>query len=161
MGYTTEYYGEITIQPALNAQEIKYIQEFGNTRRMSRSKGDYYIEDKDGGMHTAPDIIDCNSSGSMPSLWCGWTCNDEGTAIIWNGSEKFYKADIWMKWIIEHFLSAEPLAKESLPFLQGHVLNGEMDAIGEELDDRWQLIVEGNKVFTAQQVSEYGEATEI
>lgn len=151
MGYTTEYEGEIAIEPPLNAEEIAYFKKFNSTRRMKRGKGDYYVDGSgDFGQAREDDIEDYNSSGDMPSLWCGWTCKDDGSAIIWDGGEKFYYGAEWMAWIIGHLFGEEPMAKPELPFLQGHQLNGVMFAQGEEPDDMWKLTVKDNGVFTTE-----------
>lgn len=157
MGYTTDFDGEIAISPPLNAEEIKFIQGHNKTRRMKRSKGPYYISAAGNcGQEREEDIIDYNSPPEDKlSLWCGWTCNDEGTCIVWDGNEKFYQSVEWMKWLIDHILGSNPLAKPSLPFLQGHTLNGQIKAQGEEPVDRWKLVVENNVVKVAYWVDVY------
>lgn len=71
-----------------------------------------------------------------PSIHCDWESPD-GATIRWNGSEKSYAMPEWLKWLIENKL-------------QGHTLNGEMYAEGEEQGDRWMLIVEDNVVKVKQ-----------
>ena len=62
MGYTTEFYGQFSVDPPLNEAEIEYLKKFADTRRMRSSLGPYYVDR--GGMcgqaHT-PDIINYNS----------------------------------------------------------------------------------------------------
>ncbi len=163
MGYTTEFNGHINVEPALNAEEIKFIQDHNKTRRMLRKNGPYYISTAgDYGQVREDDIIEYNAAPEKQlSLWCGWTCTDDGTAIEWDGGEKFYSAAEWMKWLIEHILGTEPLAKSVLPFLQGHTLSGEIFAQGEEMDDRWKLIVDSNTVMVAKSLAAYSEPEEI
>lgn len=163
MGYTTEFNGQITIEPALNTEEIKFIQAHNQTRRMLRSKGAYYISTGgDYGQASEDDITDYNASPEKQlSLWCGWTCTDDGTAIEWDGGEKFYSAAEWMKWLIEHILGNNPLAKPELPFLQGHTLNGEIIAQDEDMDEKWKLIVDSNTVMTARALTAYAEPEEV
>lgn len=153
MGYTTEFMGGIDVVPALNEQEIEFLRVFSETRRMKRKEGPYYV-DRDGNYGQDldnPNVIDSNQPhDGQPGLWCQWVSNDEGTVIEWDEGEKFYNSAEWMAYIIEHFLGQHPLAKKELPFLQGHVLNGIIDAAGESYDDRWQLIVNNNKVYTQE-----------
>jgi hypothetical protein len=153
MGYTTEFEGKVDIVPPLNEAEIAYLNKFSDTRRMDRTKGPYYV-DGTGlcGQGRDNDIIDFNNPPpGQPGLWCQWVPTDDGTAIEWNGSEKFYCADAWMRYIIDHFLSPTAVAKNTLDFLQAnHVVNGEIEASGEDSDDHWKLIVKNNKVLVKQ-----------
>lgn len=152
MGYTTEFYGEISIEPPLNQQEIEFLEKFNNTRRMKRKKGPYYVDGTGyAGQDHEPDIIDYNEPPEeQPNLWCQWTPNKDGSAIEWDEGEKFYDAAEWMQYLIDHFVGSSPLAKQELPFLQPHVLNGEIEAKGDDRDDHWLLIVGNNLVSTKQ-----------
>jgi hypothetical protein len=71
---------------------------------------------------------------------------EDGHAIEWNGVEKFYSSAEWMAYLIEHFLGPIPKAKAELPFQQTHTLNGDILAQGEEISDRWKLIVKDGHV---------------
>lgn len=50
----------------------------------------------------------------------------------------------------EHILGSNPLGKSEMPFLQGHVLNGEIEAQGEDIADRWKLVVTNNAVSVVE-----------
>lgn len=149
MGYTTEFSGFITVDPPLNEAEIAYLTKFSETRRMKRAKGPYFVDgsgfmgqgsDRDVQDHNRPP--DC-----QPGLWCHWVPSEDGTDIHWDGGEKFYDSAEWMEYIINHFF--KPGAIAPLPFLQkNHKCNGVIKAQGEEMDDRWKLIVKDNKVTT-------------
>ncbi len=150
MGYTTEFEGKIAVEPPLSAEEIAYLKLFANTRRMDRTLGPYFVEGS--GFHGQGDDSDILNSNKppegQPGLWCQWEPSEDGTAIEWDGSEKFYNSEQWMKYLIDHFLKPNCLAKSELPFLQAnHVLNGVIGAQGEEDDDVWRLVVEDNRVF--------------
>jgi hypothetical protein len=71
----------------------------------------------------------------QPGLWCQWIPNEEGTAIVWDGVEKFYSYGEWLTYLIKHFLQ---------PW--GYVLNGEMRWEGEEEGDSGTIFVESNAV---------------
>lgn len=148
MGYTTEFNGQIKVDPPLNAEEIKFLQKFNETRRMRRALGPYYVDNAGfGGQDQEPDILNYNEPpDGQPSLWCQWRPTDDGKFIEWDGGEKFYESPEWMKYLIEHFLKPNAKAKSELEFLQGHTLNGEIEAQGEESNDRWILSVENNVV---------------
>lgn len=151
MGYTTDFDGVINIDPPLNEKEIKYINKFNDTRRMNRKNGPYYVGGTDMcGQGQDEDIIDYNTPDpSQPGLWCGWLVNEEGTQIEWDGGEKFYYAGEWMKYIINHFIGKDPIAKrnnEHFNFLEGHNTNGEIYANGEESGDNWKIEVKDGVV---------------
>lgn len=148
MGYTTVFTGRIKIEPPLDEKEIEFLRKFNATRRMNRTKGPYYVDAGGvaGQAHEA-DVVDHNRPPEgQPGLWCQWTPTDDGAFIEWDGVEKFYEAEEWMTYIIEHFIKPDAIAKASLPFLRGHNCNGDAEAQGEESDDRWKLVVKDNKV---------------
>lgn len=153
MGYTTEFTGQIKVEPALSAKEVEYINKFNNTRRMDRTKGQYYVDGGGfAGQDHESDVIDYNTPpAGQPGLWCNWEATPDGQFIQWDGGEKFYEADAWMHYIIEHFLGTDPIAKKELPFLEGHTLNGKIYAQGEDPDDRWILLVTDNSVTVLEQ----------
>jgi hypothetical protein len=71
----------------------------------------------------------------QPGLHCDWVPNEEGTAIIWNGAEKFHSYNEWLGYLIVHFLQ---------PW--GYVLNGEMVFKGEDAIDQGTLSVADNVI---------------
>ncbi len=150
MGYTTDFEGRIEIEPALNAEEIAYLNKFSETRRMDREKGPYFV-DGDGmcGQGDGPDEVyeHNHPHSSQPGLWCQWVPTEDGTALEWNGHEKFYDSAEWMQYLMDHFVGYTPAAKSELPFLQGHACNGTISAQGEKASDAWLLIVQDNQVF--------------
>jgi len=156
MGYTTNFRGEIAIEPTLNSKEIEYLQKFSKTRRMLRKNGEYFVDGTGvAGQGEDPDIIDCNtSSPEQPGLWCQWTPTEDGKYIEWDGAEKFYCSAEWMWYIIQNFLKPDPVAKTRFPkqfaFLKGHICDGEIEAQGEDNEDRWNLVVKDNEVFVEQ-----------
>jgi hypothetical protein len=157
MGYTTEFFGSVEIKPSLNDAEIAYLRAFAKTRRMNRDRGPYFVA---GGGHRGqdhdPDVRDSNAPPpGQPGLWCQWVPNEAGTALEWDGGEKFYEAEQWMAYLIEHFLKPGALASRGEDaqfegFSFDHVLDGEIDAIGEDPDDRWLLRVAANEVFVLE-----------
>lgn len=150
MGYSTEFHGQIEINPPLNQKEIEYLNKFSETRRMLREKGPYFVDGTgDFGQGQDKDILEYNRPPEgQPGLWCQWVATSDGKYIEWNGAEKFYYAAEWMEYIIDHFIGDNPIARKELTFLQGHKCNGRILAQGEDITDRWELIVEQNKVYT-------------
>jgi hypothetical protein len=154
MGYTTIFNGQITVDPPLNPEEIAYLEKFAKTRRMTRAEGPYYVAE----IINPDNILDPNiPPDGQPNVHCQWVPTKDGEAIKWDGGEKFRAADEWMQYLIDHFIGNTPRAKATLPFLQGHVLNGEIEASGEHPDDRWKLIVEDNELFVAEGYIVYAE----
>ena len=159
MGYTTTFDGYISVDPPLNPQEITYLREFAKTPRMACEQGPYYVG---GGLcgqdHDDPGILDFKMPpDGQPGLRCNWIPTADGAAIQWNGGEKFRNAEHWMQYLIDHFVGGAPHAIATLPFLQGHRLTGEIDACGEDPNDRWKLIVEDNRVLVAEGYVTYGQ----
>ncbi|MFD6656844.1 hypothetical protein ACFWEB_17090 [Streptomyces parvus] len=147
MGYSTEFTGYVTVSPPLNPAEIAYLDQFSDTRRMNRPAGPYATTDDSysdlgrDGYNTPPE--------GQPGLWCNWEPTRDGTALKWNGVEKFYDADAWMAYLIDHFLQPGGKA-QGQPGFEGftfdHVVNGEITAQGEDPDDTWTLHVTSNAV---------------
>lgn len=165
MGYTTYFNGQVDIEPPLNQAEADYLRRFAGTRRMRANGGPYETPEVEPDWH---DNYSYNEPPEgQPGLWCDWVPGEAGDCLVWDESEKFYYSAEWMKYLIDHFLKPGAAAQRSgLPQFAGftfdHVLNGVIDAEGEDTDDRWQLVVEGNvvKVARARPVS-YGDAEAI
>ena len=164
MGYTTDFYGSIAIDSPLNEAERDYLHRFAESRRMDRERGPYFV--KGSGHHGQgedPDIRDHNAPpADQPGLWCQWVPNEEGTCLEWDGGEKFYEAERWMAYLIEHFLRPGARAKaiadpQFVDFTFDHRLGGEIEAIGEQPDDRWLLRVADNEVFVLEGRVVYGD----
>jgi hypothetical protein len=140
MGYTTEFDGVIELDKPLTEEDKNFLIEFANSRRMVRKfdctdkygiEGEWYIKDE------SFNVLDQNKPPkTQPGLWCQWVPTDDGKGIEWDGNEKFYEADNWMKYLIQGFLAPK-----------GYKCNGEILAQGEDMYDRWHLIVKNNKVF--------------
>lgn len=175
MGYTTDFSGEVSITPPLNAHEIAYLQRFADSRRMHRVQGPYYAEPGNNMGQSREGVLDRNEPpASQPGLYCCWEPNEDGTAIRWNGAEKFYDSAEWMAYLITTFLKPDATVQRelreraeseggSLPALRpaaqewlyppefahftfDHVVNGVIYADGEASNDIWRLVVRDNAV---------------
>lgn len=157
MGYTTDFWGQVTVTPALNSQEVSYLRDLAETRRMKREKGPYFVKGTGfAGQGHDDDILDYNTPDpSQPGLWLQWRPTDDGSAIEWDGGEKFYGSGEWMEYIIA-LISEKPSPEgyqrmldadeRFVAFTFDHVVNGTIDAQGEDPDDRWRLVVTDNAV---------------
>jgi hypothetical protein len=133
MDYTTYFEGSIKIDPPLSMEERDFINAFSGSRRMLRKKGPYYIQDDgDSGQTATKDITNYNKPPQcQPGLWCQWVPKDDGTALEWDGGEKFYKSQEWMTYMIDHFLKPGAIAVGKVAGLRAnHTLNGVIHAGG-------------------------------
>lgn len=108
MGYSTKFFGEVSIEPPLNDAQCRFLHEFSKTR--------HEREDEE-----------------TPGIWCQWIPNEDGTALVWDGREKFYNSAEWMEYILE-------------TFLQHHICNGRIECVGESTGDLWCIDVDNNTV---------------
>jgi hypothetical protein len=157
MGYTTDFEGFVTITPPLNASEIAYLNDFAETRRMHRAAGPYFVRGTGAfGQGNDGDVLDFNSPDpSQPGLWCQWRPLSDGSGLEWDGGEKFYNAPEWMRYLVA-LISTKPddetyalmLAADErfADFTFDHVVEGEIQAQGEDTGDRWLLVVTDNVV---------------
>lgn len=143
MGYSTDFFGKLTLNKQLTDEDSQFIKDLNRTRRMKRNikgygvDGEFYVNDKDrsGQSHT-PDIIDYNEPPStQPGLWFHLVPTDDDRALEWDGGEKTYNMEDWIVYLINRYL--EP---------RGYVLNGELEAQGEERGDNWRIKVTDNVV---------------
>jgi len=160
MGYTTDFEGSFTCTPALNPDQVAYINMFSNTRRMARDakkaeafpdplrlavglpigvEGEYFVgSEANFGQDSDDSVTSYNSSAkTQPGLWCQWVSNEEGTEIEWNGAEKFYAYVEWLEYMNKHFFAK-----------WGIVLNGEVEWNGESGDDFGKIIAKDGKIKT-------------
>lgn len=89
MGYSTSFEGQFTFDKPLSAKHLAYLIKFANERHESKKYAD------------------------VPSIFCQWVPNEDGTALRWDGNEKFQEYTKWLDFLIAHFIA---------PW--GYVLNG-------------------------------------
>ena len=162
MGYSTEFEGELRIEPTLTPAHLIYLQRFAETRRMKRDpwraerlsdpvrvaadlpigpQGAYFVGSVDDFSDSDPSVVD----GNLPhapfthSLYCSWVPSQDGTTLVWSGTEKFYEYVGWLEFLIEHFL---------IPWR--YRLDGRIDWQGDEPDDQGSIFVSGNRVRTVE-----------
>lgn len=113
MGYQTDLFGEFKTSRPLTVKEKKELEEFADTRHGGNTESD-------------PD---------KPGFWCQWVPNEDGTAMEWDGNEKFYNYIEWIEYLIKHFF--EPWDVK---------LNGEVEWAGEESGDLGLISIKDNVV---------------
>ncbi len=146
MGYTTDFNGSFKLNKKLDTETLEFLKKFNETRRMKRRMdakygidGEFFV-DAEGpfGQDRDDTIVDYNRPPStQPSLWCQWCPADDGSAIVWDGGEKFYEYVPWIKYVIVNFLAPK-----------GYVLNGEVEWVGEDSSDRGIIEIVNNVVRT-------------
>lgn len=159
MGYTTTFTGEIRIDPPLNDAERSYLRKFCGSRRIQRPGGPYALDSADDDRR---DIDQSEPPLGQPGLYCRWTPSDDGTALLWDGMEKFYRSSEWMQYLIDTFLrpgaslrtemrvtGADHHPPEFGMFTFDHVLNGTVVAHGQD-GAVWRIEVLDNEVAVRQ-----------
>jgi hypothetical protein len=152
MGYTTEFKGTFTLNRPLRPEHAAYLSLFSETRRMRRDAGEAAalpdpvreaaglpIGDQGGYFVGGSGFMGQGDDGSVtdhnreprgqPGLWCQWVPTEDGKGIEWNGAEKFYYYEEWLKYLCEHFL--EPW---------GYEVRGEVTYQGEDKSDKGKLV---------------------
>ena len=115
-----------------------FWEKYPNDPRKARDEHERYFSETLG-------ITNRNGTPEgQPSLWCQWVPSEDGSAIEWDGGEKFYNYVEWLKYLIEHFLK---------PW--GYVLNGEVRWDGESRDDMGIIICKDNVVTKKTAVITY------
>ena len=164
MGYTTDFSGRFELDKPLAPKMKKFLTMLNETRRMKRNvdeafgiEGEFFVFGTGSyGQDNDSTIVDFNQQPStQPSLWCQWVPNEDGTAIEWDGGEKFYAYSEWLFYIINKILAPN-----------GYTLNGTVVWQGEETGDVGKIHVVNNvitvapwddaeTVMTAENVSNY------
>lgn len=116
--------GKFKLDKPLTPQLWTYFWRFSATRHMKRSanmlanvsdplrkavglpigpEGAYFVGARED--HDSPNVINSNEPPiEQPGLYCQWVPNEAGTAIEWNGGDKFYFFVEWLEYLIKHFL---------------------------------------------------------
>jgi hypothetical protein len=127
MGYDTTFIGKIAVEPPLSAAEVAFLKQFSRDEHEGRG---------------------------FPGKYCQWIATEDGTAIEWDGGEKFYDSEEWMAYLVQNFLGPgirvtagrTPETKALEVLTRNHILNGVINAEGEDNDDIWRLVVKDNQV---------------
>ena len=124
MGYSSTFKGTLKFKEELKGSEIAYLETFlGEDRRDIGYEDDskvYEIGSDDYWYH-----IDLEF-------------NKDYTGLKWNESEKSYGMPAIINFLLKRL-------KEQ--FKKDFILTGKMTVQGEEIDDRWQLIMVKNKAI--------------
>lgn len=156
MGYTTKFKGSFKLNRKLDEKTSLFLDRLSCTRRMERNvellpktgfekyglttwgiDGEFYVDSLiNFGQEETEDVVNPNRPPhTQPGLWCQWAPNHDSTEIEWNGGEKFYYYEEWLKYIIEIILRP-----------RGYVLNGVVEFQGEDIEDHGYLVAKENEI---------------
>lgn len=153
MGYTTIFSGTFQINKPLDDETFQLIKEIATTRRMKRdetklknlygknfgTEGEFFVDGKGSfGQESDETVLNNNAPPrTQPGLWCQWTVENDRKTITWDGGEKFYQADAWINYLIEAILKP-----------RGYIVNGSVNALGDDPEDQWSIFAVDNELFT-------------
>lgn len=164
MNFETVLFGAAFISPKLDGETKNFINLFSKTRHCLRT--DKYMAedntnavDSQGNISIAPISGLLSANGTMSGQpehthWCFWEAVD--SQIVWNGSDKFYQPEKWLKYLIDHFLKQDCLASLSAKTDErhkhfqnfgGYSCEGYFLVQGESIDDAFEIFIEDNCVF--------------
>lgn len=153
MGYTTDFQGQFDLDPALSEEQVTYLLNFSNSRRMKRDvsileknfglcnnimgtygeEGEFFVDDIED-----DSVVEHNyPPKTQPGLWCQWIPTEGGQELIWDGGEKFYDYVEWLEYLIKSFFNPWKIK-----------ISGVVRWQGEEFSDRGKITVKNNEIFT-------------
>jgi hypothetical protein len=105
MGLHTTYIGRVVVEPRLSADEVDFLQAFNATRHWDHPDGPLRVSSHPSA--DAPDPITAagnRAAPGLPGLWCPWTACADGCCLRWDGEEKAYAGEAWLRWLIDTLL---------------------------------------------------------
>ena len=171
MGLHTAFLGHVRIEPVLSPAEVDFVMSFNRTRHCGdRGPLDVAVHPTDNEPSDAVPSENRTAPG-VPGSWCPWTCCDEGCCLRWDGVEKPYSHEVWLRYLIDTLLrpraalSEDPDARR-LGLTFDHVLNGVLVGERHETTELFALEVLDNQVTrrtllpAREGVNEWGYADE-
>ncbi|MDJ1505212.1 hypothetical protein [Xanthocytophaga agilis] len=106
MGYSTAFEGQFNFSRSLTETERNILKEFTDKT---------------------------HDVAIMPSTWCQWVSNENGTALVWDGGEKFNTYIEWLHYLIKNYFEQ-----------WGIKLDGEVNWYGDESADKGIITIKDN-----------------
>lgn len=151
MGLHTSYLGHLRITPALNDDEVTLIQSFNSTRHCGVEHGPLDVAQHP--VDNEPLDVDAYNlpPAGMPELWCPWTCCRTGCCLHWDGLEKPYAPQEWLRYVIGTFLRpgaalSKDVRARGLGLTFDHVLDGTIVGERKETAELFALVVRDNTI---------------
>ncbi len=145
MGYTTEFAGDFEVQPRLSPDHLCFLMAFSETRHMLQDEKESVFSRRlrervglpyDDGLHSVnsgSSALHEKTDERVPGIWCQWRPKKDGSALEWDGGEKFYHYVSWLDYLLRTYLT---------PW--GYTLSGTVWFRGEDWDDAGRItIVDG------------------
>ena len=148
MGLHTSYLGHLRIAPALNADEIEFVRSFNRTRHCGEDDAPLRTAQHPADNAPPPDLTAYSRTApGMPGLWCPWTCCNDGCCLHWDGAEKPYAPQDWLRYVIDTFLSPSATLRRD-PQARGLGLTFDHVLVGErrETSELFALVVRRSAV---------------
>ncbi len=162
MATSTQYTGDLTIEPPLNEHERKALAAFFNSRRIRTTGGPLDCRRLPSGH---PDVLSYDEPPEgQPGLHCDLEVSEDGKVLRWGGDDNSSSdLHLWITYVIDHLLKdgAEfsfldrdldlSLVSEDnllLSFTFNHYVNGVIDAEAM-VGDEWKIYVIDNEVSVA------------
>ncbi|HEY3692100.1 MAG TPA: hypothetical protein VGL46_17685 [Pseudonocardiaceae bacterium] len=163
----THFWGSITVDPPLNEHETTYLKEKVAGDWDAHPRGPYRTRPAESAVtanaiHRGRSATDAPAlpAQNVPALYCDWVLADDGTTLGIAERETYNDPAGWARYLIDTFLRpgavlqhdlAHRLAGWDYPpeldyFSFDHVCNGEVDAQGQQRDDRWRIAVRDNQL---------------
>ena len=131
MGYTTEFIGKLTFDKPLTTDQIETINEFSEQRH---EKDDACLD-----VMILQRKNDPTELWHHHPIWCQWVITDDGKHLMWDGGEKFYDYQYWLKYLINKYFVS-----------WGRKLNGTLTYIGECKTQMGLIEVDDNHIILKQ-----------
>lgn len=124
MSYETHFWFKFAVTPTLSLEHRAQLQAFADGDRST--------------------VDDSTLSPQRPDGACRWEPTPDGKGIRWSEHTKFYDYDVWLRYLIAHFLA---------PW--DYVLSGEVRYSGESDSDEGVITVAQNVVAMRNTVTYY------
>ncbi|MFD6884346.1 hypothetical protein [Rhodococcus sp. NPDC060084] len=144
--YSARFDGRFEVSPPLNAGEIEFLRAFAGPASGRHNAG------RDG-----------LPTRGRPMSWCQWTPTDDGSALVWDGDEHFFRHAEWLAYLIDSFLSPRARMRRVLRgrrdrfpevlshFTFDHVVDGVVSVQSSSGEEEW-ITVRDNVVQSVAQV---------
>ncbi|MFZ3393855.1 MULTISPECIES: hypothetical protein [unclassified Rhodococcus (in: high G+C Gram-positive bacteria)] len=144
--YSARFDGRFEVSPPLNAGEIEFLRAFAGPASGPHNAG------RDG-----------LPTRGRPMSWCQWTPTDDGSALVWDGDEHFFRHAEWLAYLIDSFLSPRARMRRVLRgrrdrfpevlshFTFDHVVDGVVSVQSSSGEEEW-ITVRDNVVQSVAQV---------
>ncbi len=145
--YSARFDGRFEVSPPLNAGEIEFLRAFAGPASGPHNAG------RDG-----------LPSRGRPLSWCQWVPTADGSALVWDGDEYFFRHTEWLAYLVQTFLSPRARMRRVLRgrrdkfpaalshFTFDHVVDGVV-SVHSSSGDEW-ITVRDNVVQAVSQVGD-------